>query len=117
MDLKNTALKFFGSNVDAEEYEGPYLLQPGNLDIMVRLPHSFEDAKEYADALMSGAALLVSFAEIDTETRNRIFDYLNGVSYIINATVSKVSDSILLYAPDQVDVDREVSKRSGWLSR
>lgn len=117
MDLKNTALKLFGSNVDTEEYEGPYLLQAGHLDIMVRLPHTFEDAREYADALMSGAALMISFAEIDNETRNRIFDYMNGVSYIINATVSKVSDSILLYAPNQVDVDKQILKRSSWLSR
>ena len=65
----------------------------------------------------AGAALMISFAEIDNETRNRIFDYLNGVSYIINATVSKVSDSILLYAPNQVDVDKQAVKHSSWLSR
>ena len=117
MDLKNTALKLFGDNIDNEEYEGPYLLQTGHLDIIVRLPHAFDDAREYADALMSGAALMISFAEIDNETRNRIFDYLNGVSYIINATVSKVSDSILLYAPNQVDVDKQAVKHSSWLSR
>ena len=46
MDLKNTALKLFGSNIDNEEYEGPYLMQNGHLDIMVRLPHAFDDARE-----------------------------------------------------------------------
>ena len=58
MDLKNTALKLFGNNIDNEEYEGPYLLQAGHLDIIVRLPHAIDDAREYADALMSGAALM-----------------------------------------------------------
>ena len=52
--------------------------------------------------------------------KNRIFDYLNGVSYIIGAHVKKVSDNLLMYAPEHVEVDKEVApKRSGvrsWLS-
>jgi cell division inhibitor SepF len=117
MDLKNTALKFFGNNADAEGYEGPYLLQSGKLEILVRMPHAFEDATEYADALMHGCALMVSFAEADDETRNRIFDYLNGVSYIIHASVARVSPTILLYAPEQVEVDKQLARKTSWLSR
>lgn len=36
MDLKNTALKFFNSEENPETYNGPYVVRPGQLDILVR---------------------------------------------------------------------------------
>ena len=55
------------------------------MDILVRTPRQFSDVREYADALMSGSTLMISFEAVDCVMRNRIFDYLNGVSYIIGA--------------------------------
>ena len=122
MDLKNTALKFFTSAEEeehVEEYAGPRLVKTGHLNIMVRTPNCFIDVREYADSLMSGSAILVSFEAVDAPLRNRIFDYLNGVSYIVNASVSFISDDLLLYAPEQVEVNKERgAKRTGvrsWL--
>lgn len=120
MDLKNTAMKFFTSDEDNEQaYVGPRLLKAEHLNILIRTPRSFSDVREYADALMSGSAIMISFDAVDGTVKNRIFDYLNGVAYIISASVSKVNDDLLLYAPAQVDIDREVAaKRNGvrsWL--
>ena len=39
------------------------------------------------------------------------FDYLNGVSYIINADVKKINDDLLLYAPEQVQVNKEKASK------
>lgn len=120
MNLKNTAIKFFSSAEDderVEEYTGPRLLKTGHLNIMVRTPKSFTDVREYADSLMSGSAILVSFDAVDAALRNRIFDYLNGVSYIVSASVSFISDDLLLYAPEQVEVNKEKGvKRTGMRS-
>lgn len=120
MDLKNTAMKFFTSDEDNEQaYVGPRLLKAEHLNILIRTPRSFSDVREYADALMDGSAIMISFDAVDSTVKNRIFDYLNGVAYIISASVSKVNDDLLLYAPAQVDVDREAAaKRNGvrsWL--
>lgn len=120
MNLKNTAIKFFSSAEEeerVEEYAGPRLLKAGHLNIMVRTPKSFTDVREYADSLMSGSAILVSFDAVDAALRNRIFDYLNGVSYIVSASVSFISDDLLLYAPEQVEVNKEKGvKRTGMRS-
>lgn len=120
MNLKNTAIKFFSSAEEderVEEYAGPRLLKTGHLNIMVRTPKSFTDVREYADSLMSGSAILVSFEAVDAALRNRIFDYLNGVSYIVAASVSFISDDLLLYAPEQVEVNKEKGvKRTGMRS-
>ena len=114
MDLKNTAMKFFMSeeqDEQIEEYSGPRLLKSGHLNIMVRTPKSFADVREYADSLMDGCAIMVCFDAVDAALKNRIFDYLNGVSYIVNASVSAINDDLLLYAPAQVEVNKEVSAR------
>lgn len=120
MNLKNTAIKFFSSAEEeerVEEYAGPRLLKTGHLNIMVRTPKSFTDVREYADSLMGGSAILVSFEAVDAALRNRIFDYLNGVSYIVAASVSFISDDLLLYAPEQVEVNKEKGvKRTGMRS-
>ncbi len=121
MGLKNTAMKFFMAEEQEERsYEAPRLVKSGHLNILVRTPMSFGDVREYADALMSGSAIMVDFSSVDVALKNRIFDYLNGVSYIIGAHVKKVSDNLLMYAPEHVEVDKEVApKRSGvrsWLS-
>ena len=124
MDFKNTALKFFTSDVDAEQeeqYAGPRLVKTGHLNIMVRTPRSFTDVREYADSLIAGSAILVSFEAVDGALKNRIFDYLNGVSYIVSASVEYISDDLLMYAPAQVTVAKERGvKRSGlssWLGK
>lgn len=124
MDFKNTAMKFFMTEEVEEqvtEYNGPRLVKSGHLNIMVRSPKSFTDVREYADSLMAGSAIMVSFEAVDAALKNRIFDYLNGVSYICQASVSSINDDLLLYAPREVEVNREKSvKRSSvrsWLGQ
>lgn len=112
-------MKFFTSAEDEEreeQYAGPRLVKTGHLNIMVRTPRSFTDVREYADSLMGGAAILVSFEAVDAALKNRIFDYLNGVSYIVSASVEYISDDLLMYAPSQVTVAKEKGvKPSGGL--
>lgn len=124
MGLKNTAMKFFWSDEmeeQQEEYTRPRLLKSEHLNIMVRTPKSFADVREYADSLMNGSAIMVCFDAVDEALRYRIFDYLNGVSYIINADVKKINDDLLLYAPEQVQVNKEEARTSSnvrsWLSK
>ena len=117
MDLKNSAMKLFNNEESADVYTGPYVVRPGQLDILVRTPHTYEDAVSYADKLMEGCAVMVDFSEVDKETCNRIFDYMCGVSYIVNASISKVSDTIMMYAPAHVDVDKQTVKKTSWLGR
>jgi len=108
MDFKNSAMKLFNNEEPADTYAGPYV---------VRTPHTYEDAVSYADKLMEGSAVMLDFSEVDKETRIRIFDYMCGVSYIVNASISKVSDSIMMYAPARVDVEKQAAKKTSWLGR
>ena len=44
MDFKNSAMKLFNNEEPADTYAGPYVVRPGQLDILVRTPHTYEDA-------------------------------------------------------------------------
>ena len=71
MDLKNTALKFWRTEEEESGYGGPCLVKSEHMDILVRTPRQFSDVREYADALMSGCTLMVSFEAVDCVMRNR----------------------------------------------
>ena len=119
MSFLSTAKSYFVSEeteIQETDYRGPVLRKPGSLNILVRSPKSFSDVREYADSLLNGSAIMVSFDQVSPEVKNRIFDYLNGVSYIANATVKKVNDDLLMYSPAQVSVEKESKKASrSWL--
>lgn len=119
MSFLSAAKSYFVSEeteIQEQEYRGPVLRKPGSLNILVRSPKSFSDVREYADSLLNGSAIMVSFDQVDPTLKNRIFDYLNGVSYIANATVRKINDDLLMYAPAQVSVEKENKKASrSWL--
>lgn len=124
MEFMNTARKFFVADEQdglSQDYVGPRLVKSGHLNIVVRTPKAFSDVREYADSLMSGNAIMVSFDSVDAALRNRIFDYLNGVSYIVNASVSRINDDLLLYAPEQVEVNKDAAVKSSrigsWLGK
>ena len=106
MDFKNSAMKLFSNEEPVDTYAGPYVVRPGQLDILVRTPHTYEDAVSYADKLIEGCAVMLDFS-----------DYMCGVSYIVNASISKVSDSIMMYAPARVDVEKQAAKKTSWLGR
>jgi FtsZ-interacting cell division protein YlmF len=117
MNLKGVAKLFYSDEEESENYGAPRMVNSGRLDIIARSPREFRDAREYADALAAGSALMVSFDHVDGMLRNRIFDYLNGVSYVIGARVARINDNLLMYTPAEVQVEKESTKKSrSWLS-
>ena len=106
MDLKNTARKFISFPSDSdEEYNGPYVVRPQQLDFLVRVPHTFKDAAGYADELMQGKAVMISFRSVDQETKSRIFDYMEALN---------CEKNLVLYTPETVEVERQKRKTSLW---
>jgi FtsZ-interacting cell division protein YlmF len=93
--------------------ENPIAIK-SDLNILIRTPKAFKDVQDYADFLIHGNTILVSFSNVEVDIKQRIFDYLNGVSYIIDANVEKISDDMTLYVPNTANVSKD-SKRRSWL--
>ena len=114
MNLKNAKKLFW--DTEEETANRPYLVTSKHGNIVVRNPQKFSDVQAYADALMAGSTVMVSYGDLDKSVRTRVFDYLNGVSYIIGAQVEKVNGDLIIYAPSTVGIDKEeVKKTRSWI--
>lgn len=78
------------------------------LRVLVATPERYDDALVYADQLKARAALVINFENVQPSVQRSIIDFLNGVCYVINGNVQRVSDTILVYTPDQVDINKEL---------
>lgn len=78
------------------------------LNMTVAIPLNFDDVDQYAEAIRKGKVLIVNMENIDIATRQRVFDYLNGVSYVLNIDVEKISKNMVVYVPAHVDVRKEL---------
>lgn len=75
-----------------------------SLNVKIYVPRSFDQVPEIADDLKAGKAVLVNYERVELEEQRRICDFVNGVCYIMNGEVKRVSTSMVLYAPDGVNV-------------
>ncbi len=75
-----------------------------SLNVKIYVPRVFDQVQEIADDLKAGKAVLVNYERVEQEEQRRICDFINGVCYIVNGEVKRVSTSMVLYAPDGVNV-------------
>lgn len=75
-----------------------------SLNVKIYVPRSFDQVPEIADDLKAGRAVLVNYERVELEEQRRICDFINGVCYIMNGEVKRVSTAMVLYAPDGVNV-------------
>ena len=75
-----------------------------SLNVKIYVPRSFDQVQEIADDLKAGRAVLVNYERVELEEQRRICDFINGVCYIMNGEVKRVSSAMVLYAPDGVNV-------------
>lgn len=114
MGFRTTTKKMFAA--DETKRSAPQINAGQRMDVVVRMPVQFEDVQEYADALIGGNIVFLNLEKLDGADRNRVFDYMNGVAYIVKANVDVVSDyTLLLYAPANVTIDkREVVEENNF---
>ena len=82
--------------------------QSGNFKVFVDLPTSFDDVQNYADYLKSNVAIIINYQQVDTDTQQRMCDFLNGVCYILGGSVQRVSEGVILYAYASIEVDKKI---------
>ena len=65
------------------------------LRVQIYVPENFDQVTDIADNLKAGNA---------AEEQRRICDFVNGACYIVNGCAKRISEQIVLYAPEGVDV-------------
>ena len=82
--------------------------ETAGLKVLIAAPTQYEDVTIYADNLKARVSVVVNFEHVDGDLQRAIVDFLNGVCYIIKGNVQRVSDEILMYVPENVDISKEL---------
>lgn len=89
-----------------------YMNEAPALKVLVFEPSSFDQGNIIADHLKAKEAVFVNYEFIDVSEQQRLCDFVNGVCYILEGSIQRVSEYSVLYTPKNVDIDKELCSYS-----
>lgn len=78
------------------------------LKMVIVSPASYDDVRTYADHLKANIAVVMNLTGVEMDMQYAIKDFMNGVSYILACNVQRIADSIFIYTPANVAIDKEL---------
>ena len=82
--------------------------QGNGMEVCVIKPTSFEDSREITETLLSNRTVVLNFEGLDVDVAQRIIDFASGSCYAIGGNLQKVSGSIFLVTPKNVDISGDL---------
>ena len=79
-----------------------------NARVVLVEPVRFEESQGIADNLLEHKAVVINIESCDTDIAAKIIDFVGGVVYAIDGTIQKVSQGIILAAPQNIDIASEL---------
>lgn len=76
----------------------------GHFKVVIHNPQTFEQAREITEHLKSKKAVVVNVEALDKNLAQRIVDFLSGSVYALSGNIQKVTNGIILVAPQNVDI-------------
>ena len=84
-----------------------------NARVVLVEPVRFEESQRIADNLLEHRAVVINIESCDTDIAAKIIDFVGGVVYAIDGTIQKVSQGIILAAPQNIDIASELKRDMG----
>lgn len=81
-----------------------------NARVVLVEPIRFEESQRIADNLLEHRAVVINIESCDTDIAAKIIDFIGGVVYAIDGTIQKVSQGIILAAPQNIDIASELKR-------
>ena len=75
------------------------VVKPHELTVKIYMPETFDQVVGIADDILGKKAAVVNYENVVESEQRRISDFVNGVCYISDGSVSMISDKIFLYMP------------------
>lgn len=72
--------------------------------IITILPRSFNDARQIGEEFRQGHVVIMKVSEIDEVNKRRLVDYASGLVHGLDGKIEKVSSSVFIISPKNVDV-------------
>ena len=81
------------------------------MKVVIVEPKVYDDAATIADHLKLRKTVIVNLENMTQQnTKKSIFDFMNGAVYVLDGSIQRVSKSIFILAPKNVDVDENIKK-------
>lgn len=81
------------------------------MKVVIVEPKVYDDAAVIADHLKLRKTVIVNLENMTQQnTKKSIFDFMNGAVYVLDGSIQRVSKSIFILAPKNVDVDASIKK-------
>lgn len=82
------------------------------MKVVIVEPKKYDDVTIIADHLKQRRAVIVNLEalEEEPETKKSIYYFISGAVYILEGSMQKVSKSIFILAPNNVDIDANIKK-------
>ena len=74
------------------------------MEVCVIKPSSMEDTRDIADTLIDRCTVVLNLEGIDVDVAQRIIDFTSGSCFAIGGNLRKVSASIFIVTPKNVDI-------------
>lgn len=88
--------------------------------VVVAEPRSFDEVQPIADQLKERRPVVINLESVDKETGQKFLNFLSGTIYALDGTMQRVSTSIFVFAPANVEIalrDGEANTRQASLAR
>lgn len=102
---KSNVVSFISPNRD---FSGSRRDDSDNARVVLVEPVRFEESQGIADNLLDRKAVVINIESCDTDIAAKIIDFVGGVVYAIDGTIQKVSQGIILAAPQNIDIASEL---------
>lgn len=78
------------------------------LTMEVHVPQNFDQVRVIGDQLKKKNAVIVNYELLEANDQRRICDFLSGLTYVLEGNIKRISQNIVLYVPNGVDVSDAV---------
>lgn len=107
-EYKNNTTKELRKTKSSENVVDIKTANSHQFSVVVVRPKKFENVIEIADNLKLGKTVALNFEQTDDETTTRLVDFLSGVTYALNAELTKISTHACIITPNNVYVLSEL---------
>lgn len=97
MEAVTTSVRRKGNVVNIHSSSSP-------MKVVLVEPITYDEVQSICDDLRSKKPVIINFEEMDKEVAKRMVDFISGAVYVLDGTIQKVSNGIVLIAPSNVDV-------------
>lgn len=80
------------------------------VQVIISQPSTFEQAEEICDHLKAKKSVILNLEYVNKDVARRIVDFVSGSVLALDGTIQKISNSIVLVAPNNYEITNEVMK-------